>query len=110
MKEETPPIESQEKKKKLILIADDNPNILSGLAMFFEDDYRIETAQDGLELVGKFKKETPDLVISDNDMGPGLTGTDVLKIIKKEDPNAKIIIFSGDNIEKKVTELGAVYV
>lgn len=70
-------------KKIKILIADDEPSILSGVRdILLSEDYSVVTARNGKEAVEVFKKESPDLVILDVSM-PYLSGFQVLDKIKK---------------------------
>lgn len=66
-----------------ILVADDEPSILSGVkAVLLSEGYDVLTAKNGKEAVEIFKKESPDLVILDVSM-PHLSGFEVLDRIKK---------------------------
>ena len=66
-------------------------------------------AGDGEEAITKFKRENPDLVLLDIIM-PDITGVDVLKEIKKLNPNAKVIMVTAvgqEIILKECKQLGA---
>lgn len=49
----------------LLLIVEDNPEIRTYIQQIFANDYRLITAENGLEGLDKAKKELPDLIISD---------------------------------------------
>ena len=49
----------------LLLIVEDNPEVSNYIQQIFADDYRLITAENGLEGLQKTKKELPDLIISD---------------------------------------------
>jgi len=76
-----------------ILIVDDEKEFREEL-MCSLDEYSILTAPDGqkaLEILSK--PHEIDLVILDYKM-PGLTGTEILKVIKKRDHNIKVIMLT----------------
>jgi len=79
----------------LLLIIDDEITILKTLKEALEDEkFRVETLSDGnksLDLIGKL---IPDLILLDIFM-PNCNGLELLKKIKKEYPQQKIIIISG---------------
>ena len=60
-------------------------------------------AQDGLEAIEKYKALQPDLVIMDITM-PNMDGLTALKEIKKEYPNAKIVMCSAMGQESYVVD------
>jgi len=49
----------------LLLIVEDNPEIRAFIQQIFASDYRLITAENGLEGLQKTKKDLPDLIISD---------------------------------------------
>ncbi|MCL2775783.1 MAG: response regulator [Oscillospiraceae bacterium] len=59
--------------------------------------------QDGLEAIEKYKALQPDLVIMDITM-PNMDGLTALKEIKKEYPNAKIVMCSAMGQESYVVD------
>jgi DNA-binding NtrC family response regulator len=77
-----------------ILLVEDDVNSRKGLTQFLQGlDYDVMTAQNGKEALDLFKKERPDLVISDIKM-PEMDGTALLEAIKAESPSAKIILLT----------------
>jgi len=75
-----------------ILIVDDNePNrdILS--RRIARKGYAVSTAEDGYQALGAVEKEPIDLIILDI-MMPGITGLDVLKILRQNHPPAELPI------------------
>ena len=52
------------------------------------------TAVDGLDGLEKFKKEQPDVIISDIRM-PNMSGNEMIDTIKEINPNIPIIVVSG---------------
>ena len=59
--------------------------------------------QDGLEAIDKYKSLQPDLVIMDITM-PNMDGLAALKAIKKDHPNAKIVMCSAMGQESYVVD------
>lgn len=78
-----------------ILIADDEKNIRSGLALAFEDEgYDTLEAEDGLKAWELINKKQVDLVITDLRM-PGLSGFELLKKITSAYPVLPVIVLTG---------------
>ncbi len=71
-------------KKKKILIADDEPEIVEIVKRMLENEYEIITAYDGEEAYEKAKKEKPDLILLDILM-PKMDGWETLKKIKEDE-------------------------
>ena len=77
-----------------ILLVEDEANARKGLTQFLQGlDYDVMTAQNGKEALDLFKKENPDLVISDIRM-PEMDGLLLLESIKAEAPTAKVILLT----------------
>ncbi len=72
------------KKKKKILIADDEPEIVDIVKKMLEERYEVITAYDGEECLKKAKKEKPDLILLDILM-PKLDGWETLKKLKEDE-------------------------
>ena len=60
-------------------------------------------AQNGVEAIEKYMSEKPDLVTMDITM-PEMSGLEAVKEIKKEFPNAKVIMCSAMGQQKMVVE------
>jgi DNA-binding NtrC family response regulator len=77
-----------------ILLVEDEANSRKGLTQFLQGlDYDVMTASNGKEALELFKKESPDLVISDIRM-PEMDGITLLESIKTEAPSAKVILLT----------------
>lgn len=77
-----------------ILLVEDDANSRKGLTQFLQGlDYDVITASNGNEAYDLFKKEKPDLVISDIRM-PEMDGVTLLEKIKDEAPSAKVILLT----------------
>jgi len=86
-----------------VLVVDDDIDTLEVFAEFLEikDVNVIGRGHDGKEAVELFEKHRPDFVLMDI-MMPDYDGFYGIKEIRKIDPNAKIIIVTGDvSIETK---------
>jgi len=77
-----------------ILLVEDEVNARKGLTQFLQGlGYDVMTATNGKEALDLFKKESPDLVISDIRM-PEMDGIVLLESIKAELPSAKVILLT----------------
>ena len=77
-----------------ILLVEDEMNARKGLTQFLQGlDYDVMTAANGKEAMDLFKKENPDLVISDIRM-PEMDGIALLESIRAEAPSAKVILLT----------------
>ncbi|GKU23743.1 response regulator [Clostridium folliculivorans] len=97
---------------KKVLIIDDTKNIRSMLTTCLEiRDYEVMAAENGivaLEILDKLGKEI-DLIFLDIRM-PGLSGTEVLKILREKNINSAVIIMTAFATVKNAidcTKLGA---
>ncbi len=90
-----------------VLVADDEPVILSGIKRFIEEcDCNCEIiaeANDGIEAIEMIEKHNPDIVVSDIQM-PGATGLDIIKRYYDNDNCPKFIFVSGYDEFKYVQE------
>ncbi|MCX6640533.1 MAG: response regulator [bacterium] len=78
-----------------LLLVDDEPNILKALQrLFFDEDYKVSTANSGEEALEILQGQEVDLIISDYRM-PGMTGTHFFKEARLIQPDAVRIILSG---------------
>ncbi len=98
--------------KKKILTVDDEKDILNVLEYNLGNaGFKVVTADDGAKALEIAKKEAPDLIILDI-MLPGMEGTEVLKMIKKDEFTEKIPVIMltarGEEIDRVLGfELGA---
>jgi len=93
-----------------ILVVDDEKNIRKTLrSALMEEGYRVTEAENGKTALSLIKEKRPDVILLDIWM-EGLDGIETLKMIKKDDPYASVVMMSGHgNIETavKATKLGA---
>ncbi len=80
--------------KGTILIVDDEVGPRESLRMILKPIYEVYTAGDGQEALRCIHDQNIDLVTLDLKM-PGLSGIDVLREIKKIQPDIEIIVITG---------------
>lgn len=97
-------------KLSKILIIDDNSDFLFSVETFLQrKGYQVLTAGDGESGVVVCENESPGIVITDFRL-PGIDGIEVLKSIKKTDPEKEVIIVTGHGdmqVAVRALQLGA---
>ena len=92
-------------KKPVILIADDDPEILTLLGIrLSKSGYQVIEAQDGIAAIEKAKREKPDLVLLDV-MMPGKNGWEVAKALREDHALDKVGIVMLTAIGERVNEM-----
>jgi len=83
------------KSSTKVLIVDDHPVVLSGCRALFASDasVRIEEAADAKSGHRAFVQKKPDVTIIDINL-PDVSGFELMRRIRKDDPDARIIMFS----------------
>jgi DNA-binding NtrC family response regulator len=82
------------KRKARLLIVDDEPNIRKILQAAFERAGMVAvTAESGEQAEERFTSDEFDVVLSDVFM-PGMSGVDLLQIVKSKSPNTPVIIMT----------------
>jgi DNA-binding NarL/FixJ family response regulator len=86
------------KSSTKVLIVDDHPVVLSGCRALFAGDasIRIEEAGDAKSGHRAFVQKKPDVTIIDINL-PDVSGFELMRRIRKDDPDARIIMFSMNN-------------
>jgi YesN/AraC family two-component response regulator len=80
---------------KTVLLIDDEEPVLLSLGNFLEKNVmRIMTATSGQEALAQLRTTPVDLIITDLVM-PGMSGIDVLRQVKKDNPAIGVYILSG---------------
>jgi len=89
--EELARVEREEKKKKSILLVDDEADVALGLcALLRARGYEVEHARDGVEALGRLGTDPlPDLVLLDYEL-PQLDGEEVLACLRREPRTAHL--------------------
>ncbi len=98
-------------RKPTLLLAEDHSLVADGIRLIVQSEFDVVAAvSDGLELVEKFGKLKPDIVVADVSM-PNLNGIDALRRIQKEGIRTKVVILTGAadvNIATEAFRAGAV--
>jgi DNA-binding NarL/FixJ family response regulator len=94
-----------------ILIVDDHPVVLSGCKSLFAADtsVKIDEASDAKSGQRAYSQGKPDVTIIDINL-PDVSGFELMRRIRKDDPDAKIIMFSMNDdpaFVVRAVELGA---
>ena len=77
-----------------VLIVDDEKVMRDSLAEWLElDNFKVETAENGLEALKKIEAEPPDVLVVDIKM-PGMDGVTLLKKIKERDQDLPVIMMT----------------
>ncbi|WP_419785446.1 response regulator [Pseudodesulfovibrio sp.] len=82
------------KKEKVLVIDDEQPTLKMFTLLLSAYGYNIVTAENGREGLEAFKRESPGLVLTDIKM-PVMDGIEVLKAIKKINPQTEVIVITG---------------
>ena len=81
-------------KLRPILVVDDDPYMRSSLTdCLVSCGYAVETAIDGVDALGKFRKGAYEMVITDIRM-PKMGGLDLLKELKDQSPETPVIVIT----------------
>lgn len=73
------PVESDER----ILVVDDNADMRKYLRRILQENWKVDTANDGMAALAKVRKSPPDLIIADL-MMPGLDGLSLLGALRDD--------------------------
>ncbi|HUJ25968.1 MAG TPA: response regulator [Myxococcales bacterium] len=83
-------------QKPRILVVDDEDAIRSSLRSLLEaDGYDVDEAPDGADALALLQAKPFELVISDQNM-PGMSGIDLLKLVRVRHPSVVRIMLTGD--------------
>lgn len=89
-----------------LLVVDDEPLIRTAMVQVLtEIGYLVRSAHDGFSALAEIRKGIPDLVLSDLNM-PGMSGFELLSVIRKRFPSIRVIAmsgsFSGDEVPRGI--------
>jgi PAS domain S-box-containing protein len=76
-----------------VLVVDDDLGPRESLRMLLKSTYDVRTAEHGTAALGELRRYRPDLVILDIKM-PGLSGLDVLRLMKDSDPTVEVVMIT----------------
>jgi DNA-binding NarL/FixJ family response regulator len=97
-----------------ILVADDHPMVLKGLAATIGPEPDMEIvglASTGDEAVRLFRDKRPDVTIMDLHLTPEMSGIEAIQVIRREYPDARVIVLSahkGDEEIFRALQAGAI--
>jgi CheY-like chemotaxis protein len=89
-----------------ILIIDDEPDVVSYLSAFLEDEgFQVSTAGNGPDGLTRAREQAPDLITLDITM-PGMSGIEVLTSLRRDDHLncIPVIIITGVTSFDKLTD------
>src|SRR3954449_5397675 len=82
-----------------ILLVEDDPSILRGLQMNLSlEGFQIIAARDGEEALKFARQHSPDLIVLDL-MLPKMSGLDVIRILRENDPDTPVVVLSAKDQE-----------
>jgi len=86
-------------KPATVLVIEDEPGFRRSVAAYLEDSgYRVVEAGDGISGIELFAMVKPDVVLTDMRM-PGMTGFEVIALIREKNPKTPVIVVSGTGDE-----------
>jgi CheY-like chemotaxis protein len=98
---------------KKLLIADDEMDIVESIKEMLTPYYQVDTATAGFEVLQLCERERYEGLIIDVDFGPGISGLEVASILRTDNKDIKILIFSAidysDAVRQQVVDIGAVF-
>ena len=92
-----------------LVIADDHPLLIDGLKKVLEEMENVKVvacAENGLQLISVLRETPADMILLDLQM-PKLDGIDTLRLIKKDFPKVRIIVFTNYGQAKLINEIKA---
>lgn len=83
-------------KKRTVLIAEDQEELLYSMAKFLERKFDVYKAKHGLEAWETIQKHNIDCLVTDIDM-PEMNGLELLETMRNAGYNNKVIVSTGRN-------------
>jgi CheY-like chemotaxis protein len=81
--------------KRQVLVVDDDPSVRESVAgLLTSAGYDVASAEDGLGALSRIKNALPDVIISDLNM-PGMSGTELLAVVRQSFPQILTVAMSG---------------
>ena len=86
-----------------VLVVDDEETIRSSLSLLLKSNFKVLTAEDGVEALQVYDTETPDIVLLDL-MMPRLDGIETLKKLRERNLEVPVIMLSAANTVKSAVQ------
>lgn len=87
-----------------LLLVDGDEEMRRYLQLRFEmKGYRVLTAEDGPRGLDLFRREKPDVVVTDLNL-TGMDGFHLLTRLQREDPDARIVVFTDNRVEESISK------
>jgi CheY-like chemotaxis protein len=81
--------------KRQVLVVDDDPSVRECVARSLESaGYLVASAEDGFRALVQMKKTLPDVIVSDLNM-PGMSGFELLALVRRSFPQILTVAMSG---------------
>lgn len=107
------PSKSTASARPTVLVVDDDLALLDSLKLLLEvDGFAVAIAENGVRGLQAFRNREPDIVVIDV-MMPKLDGIESVRQMRRERPDAKIVVMSGEvgarrpDLQSTAKELGA---
>src|ERR1700691_3261502 len=85
-----------------LLVVDDDAALRMSLSHIFAAfGHRVRCAADGFSALSELRVEVPDIILSDLNM-PGMSGFELLSVVRRRFPSIRVIAMSGEFSGKKV--------
>lgn len=85
-----------------VLVVDDNEDLLGTLSLILKRrGFNVDTAEDGISAVDKFKQHHFDVILMDVVM-PGMNGVEAFKKIREINPGARVILMTAYSEEELI--------
>jgi len=99
-----PQVASDQREHVKVLVVEDDPDIRRILEMFLtEKGFRVKVADAAPRALAMLTEEPIDLILSDVRM-PGMSGLDLLRHLKEQDPEIQLVLMSAYSSVKDAVE------
>ena len=91
------------------MIVDDDADLRRGLSLLLGGEFEVREAADGEACLRAVAERRPSLLLLDISM-PGLSGMDVLKIVRSENPSVVVLMLTAQadlDLARRALDLGA---
>jgi len=95
-----------ERSRRRVLVVDDDPSLLTFVAILLEEDYKVITAVDGFDALAKLLEAVPDIVVLDLEM-PRMNGRTFYREMRRRGIDSPVIVLSAFGADEAQVELGA---